>query len=97
MPWGEGSPRTTTPAASQNVVMLLKLDSLALDPDQRNQVDEFIVTNRKPQAFKAMRDASGCSLTDAIEILGTRHQELRENRPDDFTVRAEPYWDGFYS
>lgn len=76
---------------------MLTLDSLDLTPEQRQQVDDLIVTGYRVLAVKVMCDASACPLRDAIEILGSRHLELREIRPDDFAEDIETWGRGFYS
>ncbi|MGV9967626.1 hypothetical protein ACWDU3_27365 [Streptomyces olivaceus] len=40
-------------------------------------------------ALKAIMDASGSTLHEAIDVLGVRYEGLRHNRPDDFQVSRE--------
>ncbi|MFI1004260.1 hypothetical protein ACIP10_10875 [Streptomyces galbus] len=48
-------------------------------------------------ALKAIMDASGCPLHEAIDIFGVRHEELRRDRPDDFQVSREEYGRNVYT
>jgi Spy/CpxP family protein refolding chaperone len=74
--------------------MPLTLDSLDLTDAQRDQIDEFILTDQRIFALLVMTRATGCALREAIEIMAHRYQELRETRPHDFTVDHDAYWEG---
>ncbi|MGW0859271.1 hypothetical protein [Streptomyces sp. NPDC002690] len=54
-------------------------------------VDRHILDHRIILALTAIKDASGCSLHEAIDIFEVRYEELRLNRPDDFRVSREEY------
>ncbi|MFD7982041.1 hypothetical protein ACFV4M_01500 [Kitasatospora indigofera] len=60
-------------------------------------VDRHILDHRIVPALKAVRDASGCTLHEAIDIFGVRYEELRRDRPDDFLVSSEEYGRNVYT
>ncbi|MER5206648.1 hypothetical protein [Streptomyces sp. NPDC002825] len=60
-------------------------------------VDRDILEQRIISALMAIREASGCTLHEAIDIFAQRYEKLRRDRPDDFTLRREDYGQGFYS
>ncbi|MER7623571.1 hypothetical protein [Streptomyces sp. NPDC126503] len=60
-------------------------------------VDRDILVQRVMSALMAIREASDCTLHEAIDIFAQRYEELRRDRPDDFTLRREDYGHGFYS
>ncbi|MFE3112281.1 hypothetical protein ACFXKJ_29535 [Kitasatospora indigofera] len=60
-------------------------------------VDRHILDHRIVPALKAVRDASGCTLHEAIDIFGVRYEELRRDRPDDFLVSPEEYGRNVYT
>ncbi|MCX5096687.1 hypothetical protein OOK36_49870 [Streptomyces sp. NBC_00365] len=48
-------------------------------------------------AIMAIREALGCTIHEATDVFAARYEELRRDRPDDFTVAPEEYGRGFYS
>jgi hypothetical protein len=60
-------------------------------------VDQDILEQRIISALKTIRDTTGCSIHQAIDIFAVRYEELRRDRPDDFTVGPDEYGRGFYS
>ncbi|WP_331738232.1 hypothetical protein [Embleya sp. NBC_00896] len=60
-------------------------------------VDCDILERRIIPALKAIREASGCTLHEALDIFVRRYEELRRDRPDDFHLGREDYGQGFYS
>lgn len=60
-------------------------------------VDHDILEQRIIFALKTIRDALGCSIHEAIDVFGVRYDELRRDRPDDFTVGPDEYGHGVYS
>ncbi|MFI9105414.1 hypothetical protein ACIGXA_33375 [Streptomyces fildesensis] len=60
-------------------------------------MDHDIFERRIISAMKAIRDATGCSIPEAIDVFAVRYDELRRDRPDDFTVGPDEYGHGFYS
>ncbi|MEU2620332.1 hypothetical protein ABZ642_19760 [Streptomyces sp. NPDC007157] len=60
-------------------------------------VDRDILDRRIVCALKTIRDALGCTIHEAIDVFAARYEELRRDRPDDFTVAPEEYGRGFYS
>ncbi|WP_030343083.1 hypothetical protein [Streptomyces sp. NRRL S-1022] len=60
-------------------------------------VDRHILDHRIVLALKAIMDAFGCTLHEAIDIFGVRYEELRCDRPDDFQVSREEYGRNVYT
>lgn len=60
-------------------------------------VDRDIPEHRIIPALKAIREASGCTLHEALDIFVRRYEELRRDRPDDFHLVRENYGQGFHS
>jgi hypothetical protein len=60
-------------------------------------VDRDILDHRILFAIKAIRETLGCTIHDAIDVFAARYEELRRDRPNDFTVGPEEYGRGFYS
>ncbi|MFJ3231529.1 hypothetical protein [Streptomyces sp. NPDC086787] len=60
-------------------------------------VDRDILDHRIIFALNAIREASGCTIHEAIDVFAARYEELRRNHPDDFSVGPEEYGRGFYS
>ncbi|MER7195654.1 MULTISPECIES: hypothetical protein [Streptomyces] len=65
--------------------------------DLPESVDRHILDHRIVLALKAIMDASGCTLHEAIDIFGVRYEELRCDRPDDFQVSREEYGRNVYT
>ncbi|MGW2886496.1 hypothetical protein ACWDDN_14280 [Streptomyces griseoruber] len=62
-----------------------------------DSVDHDILERRIISALKTIRDATGCSIHEAIDVFGVRYDELRRDRPNDFAVGPDEYGHGFYS
>ncbi|MFK4150018.1 hypothetical protein [Streptomyces sp. NPDC004065] len=60
-------------------------------------VDLDILDHRIVSAIAAIRETLGCTLHEAIDVFAARYEELRRDRPDDFTVGPEEYGRGFHS
>jgi hypothetical protein len=60
-------------------------------------LDRDILEQRIISALMTIREALDCTLHEAIDIFAQRYEELRRDRPDDFTLRREDYGQGFYS
>ncbi|MET7742745.1 hypothetical protein [Streptomyces sp. NPDC005385] len=60
-------------------------------------VDDDILERRIISAIRTIREALGCTIHEAIDMFVVRYDELRRDRPDDFTVGPEEYGRGFYS
>jgi hypothetical protein len=58
------------------------------------EIDEMIVTRKILPAVHAIRDLSGCSLSQALELLSDRYDFLRGRRSQDFTTGPDEYWQG---
>lgn len=59
-------------------------------------IDDLIVQRRILPAMQAIREAEGCSLHRAIDVLAERYELLRRTWPD-FTVPGEEYWRWVYT
>lgn len=60
-------------------------------------IDDDILRGHKIQAIQKIRQEFGGGIHDALDLLGPRYEQLRRDRPDDFTQGPETYWNGFYS
>ena len=60
-------------------------------------VDRDILDHRIIVAIMAIRETRGCTIHEAIDVFAARYEELRRDRPDDFSVGPEEYGRGFYS
>ncbi|WP_043667764.1 hypothetical protein [Streptomyces xylophagus] len=60
-------------------------------------VDRDILEHRIIAALKAIRETSGCTLHEALDVFAQRYEELRRDRPDDFGLSRDEYGRGFYS
>jgi hypothetical protein len=54
-------------------------------------LDRDILDRRIIHALKAIRDASGCTLQEALDVFVQRYEELRRDRPGDFSLSREEY------
>ncbi|MFE9312667.1 hypothetical protein ACIP4X_06655 [Streptomyces sp. NPDC088817] len=60
-------------------------------------VDRDILDHRIIFALKTIRETLGCTIPEAIDVFVVRYEELRRDRPGDFSVPPEEYGQGFYS
>jgi len=60
-------------------------------------VDRDIVDRRIISALKTIREVLDCTIHEAIDVFAVRYEELRRDRPDDFSVGPEEYGRRFYS
>ncbi|MFB7669371.1 hypothetical protein ACFC1R_36595 [Kitasatospora sp. NPDC056138] len=60
-------------------------------------VDRDILEQRIFFALKAIREARNCTTPQALDVFNQRYEELRRDRPDDFTLPREVYGQDFYS
>jgi hypothetical protein len=60
-------------------------------------VDRDILEHRIISALATIREAHGCTLHEALDTFVQRYEELRRERPDDFSLSREEYGQGFYS
>ncbi|MFD8075175.1 hypothetical protein ACFV3E_21315 [Streptomyces sp. NPDC059718] len=60
-------------------------------------VDRDILDHRIMFAVRTIRETLGCSIHEAIDVVAVRHEELRRERPDDFSFGLEEFGRGFYS
>ncbi|MFD5922486.1 hypothetical protein ACFVYP_38055 [Kitasatospora sp. NPDC058201] len=60
-------------------------------------VDRHILDHRIVLTIKAIRDASGCTIHDALDVFAQRYEELRRDRPNDFQVSREEYGQTVYT
>jgi hypothetical protein len=66
-------------------------------PELPASVDRHILNNRVIAALVVIREVSGSSLHEALDLFVERYEELRRDRPGDFTVAPEDYGRGFHS
>jgi len=60
-------------------------------------VDREILEHRIIPALVTIRETLGCTLHQALDVFAERYEELRRDRPDDFTLSRDEYGRGFYS
>ena len=65
--------------------------------DRWPEIDEHIVNRRVTQALMILREEYGHTLHEALDAFNVRYEELRNLRPDDFTVPHEEYGRGVYT
>jgi hypothetical protein len=65
--------------------------------DLPESVDRHILNHQIILAIKAIKDASGCTLHEALDVFVQRYEELRRDRPDDFQVSREEYGRNVYT
>jgi hypothetical protein len=65
--------------------------------DRLAVIDEHIVHHRILPALVALREEFGYSIPEAIDAFNERYEQLREARPQEFTVSREDYGKNFYS
>ncbi|MFJ1704264.1 hypothetical protein [Kitasatospora sp. NPDC088346] len=62
-----------------------------------SEVDPLILGGRRVPALIRIRETFGVGIRDGIDLLGERYETLQRERPGDFTVGRDGYWDGFHS
>ncbi|MFC4517754.1 MULTISPECIES: hypothetical protein [Streptomyces] len=60
-------------------------------------VDQDILDHRIIFAIKTIREASKCTLHEALDLFAQRYEQLRRERPTDFQLSREEYGRGFHS
>jgi hypothetical protein len=65
------------------------------EDDGSYEIDELILNWSYLAAIQRIRERSGCSLREALEALGTRIEQLRDEAPERFAPQPEG-WE-FYS
>jgi hypothetical protein len=65
--------------------------------DLPESVDRHILEHRIVLALIAIREASGCTLPEAIDIFEVRYEELRRDRPEAFHLGREEYGRNVYT
>ncbi|MFB7619341.1 hypothetical protein [Kitasatospora sp. NPDC056181] len=60
-------------------------------------VDRDILDRQIIRAIKAIRDASGCTIHEALDVFTQRYEELRRDRPGDFRLSREEYGRDVYT
>jgi hypothetical protein len=58
-------------------------------------INDDILRGHKIQAIQKIRNEFGGGIHDALDLLGPRYEQLRRDRPDDFSQDPDTYWDGF--
>ncbi|MBO1417862.1 hypothetical protein [Streptomyces sp. FH025] len=59
--------------------------------DLPESVDRDILDHQIILAIKAIRNASGCTIHEAIDVFAQRYEELRRDRPGDFQLSRDEY------
>ncbi|MFE3106699.1 hypothetical protein ACFXKJ_01900 [Kitasatospora indigofera] len=62
-----------------------------------SKVDPLIFEGRRIQALIQIRAAFDVGLHDGVDLLRERYETLRAERPENFKVEHDDYWDGFGS
>ncbi|MFI2610940.1 hypothetical protein [Kitasatospora sp. NPDC018619] len=57
----------------------------------RDVLDRYILDRRIGPALRTIREASGCTLHEALRVFCARYEELRRDRPDEFKLSREEY------
>ncbi|HEY6791312.1 MAG TPA: hypothetical protein VI365_28785 [Trebonia sp.] len=65
--------------------------------DRLAVIDEHILHHRVLPALLALREEFRYSIPEAIDAFNERYEQLRETRPQEFTVSREDYGKNFYS
>ena len=65
--------------------------------DRWPEIDEHIVEGRILSVLMILREECGLTIHEAIDAFSVRYEELRDSRPDDFTVPREEYGKGVYT
>ncbi|WP_042417749.1 hypothetical protein [Streptacidiphilus anmyonensis] len=60
-------------------------------------VDGDIFEHRILPALTTIRETLSCSIPEALDVFNDRYQELRRDRPAEFTLDPDEYGRGFYS
>ena len=68
-----------------------------LEASLRQQLDDYILQNKKILFVKTFRDHTGCSIHEALDVLTGRYDVLRQEKPDVFMQDHDDYWRHFYS
>ncbi len=68
-----------------------------IDPQDWDQIDEYLFSRDVFSALKHIRQAAQCDLKTAIDIVHQRFGELATEYPEHFRCKLETYWNGFYS
>jgi hypothetical protein len=83
--------------SSRNLFARPRLARQAVQVEDQAAIDELILAARIIQALHGIRAELGCSLHESIDEFQRRHDRLRAERPDDFTLPPEEYGRNFYS
>ena len=65
--------------------------------DRLSMIDDDIIHHRMLPALMALRGEFSYSIPEAIDAFSERYEQLRETRPQEFTVSREDYGKDFYS
>ena len=72
-------------------------NNLANDPAWPNEIDSEIFAQRILPALKLIRGHYELGLKAALDVFYDRYEKLRREKPDQFSVPKEIYFDGFGS
>jgi len=70
---------------------------ISLDSKIQDELDQYIIENEKLAFLIHIREVTGCEMAEAIQKLGKRYRELKNQYPEKFLLSEDQYWDGFYS
>lgn len=65
--------------------------------DHWPEIDQLILRHQILPALVALQDETSCSLPEAIAAFDERYRDLRQSRPNDFTVNADDYGSAVYT
>ena len=60
-----------------------------ITPETKQQVEGFILAGQKIQAIKALREATGCDLMTAKQVVEGYESHLRQESPDKFAPKGK--------
>ena len=82
---------------TSNVNLLHHKSFEELEASLKQQLDDYILQNKKILWIKVFRDHVGCSVHEALDALAYRCNQLREEKPNEFLQDHDDYWKHFYS
>ena len=72
---------------------------LPLSDEQWKPIDEWIFRGWTINAVKAIREAAGVGIREAVDLVEDRRSKLRENKPGEFIIDEgfDGYRTGYFS
>jgi hypothetical protein len=71
--------------------------AIELTDEQWEPIDEWILRGWIINGIRAIREATGAAIPEAIDIYLDRYNRLRASRPEEFICEHKEYWSGLYS